>query len=70
MFRNVFFLDIGIIPATIMMFVCSIALICLKSVRNIIAPPVAVATDCKEVSFAFPTRFKSHVSIFTDNFSV
>lgn len=41
------------------MVVSVTALVCLKSIRNIIAPPMVIVTDCKEVSFRFPTRFKS-----------
>lgn len=44
-----------------MMVVSVTALVSLKSIRNIIAPPVVIVTDCKEVSFAFPTRFRSHL---------
>lgn len=41
---------------------CAVILVCLKSVRNIAAPPTVIALDSKEMSFAFPTRFKSEVS--------
>ncbi|XP_031623852.1 uncharacterized protein LOC116341117 isoform X2 [Contarinia nasturtii] len=65
-FRAIFLLcapyDVGFIPASLMMIVCGSVLVCLKSIKNIIAPPMAIATDCKEVSFAFPTRFKTHAS--------
>lgn len=62
-FLSVHFIDLGFVPASIMLIICGMALVCLKSVRNIIAPPVVIVTDCKEISFAFPTRFKSEVSI-------
>lgn len=63
-------LDVGFIPATIMLIISGTALACLKSVRNIIAPPVVIVTDCKEISFAFPTRFKSKVSLYNRFFSL
>lgn len=44
-----------------MLAVSGTALVWLKCVRNIVAPPVVIVTDCKDVSFAFPTRFKSHL---------
>lgn len=54
-------LDVAFLPATFMMLISVAALVSLKSIRNIIAPPVVIVTDCKEVSFDFPTRFKSHL---------
>lgn len=45
------------------MVVCGIGLICFKSVRNVLAPPIVILTDSRECSFAFPTRFRFNVSI-------
>lgn len=45
--------------AIIMLSVFGTILIYLKSLRNLCAPPVCIATDSKEISFAYPTRFKS-----------
>lgn len=44
------------------MVVCAFGLICFKSVRNVLAPPIVILTDSREFAFAFPTRFRFDVS--------
>lgn len=63
--RCLAFVDIGYVPSISIFVVSAAALVCFKSLRNIIGPPFVIVTDCKEISFAFPTRYKSHVSTLT-----
>jgi len=34
----------------------------MRSVRNLVAPPIVIITDSKEFAFNFPTRFRIDVS--------
>lgn len=55
-----FFIDGSVLRSLCLLFLSGIPLVLLKSVRNIIAPPMVIVADSKEMSFKFPTRFKSH----------
>lgn len=45
--------------AVVLSIICFIPLVMMRSVRNLVAPPILIITDSKEFSFNFPT-----VSIF------
>lgn len=54
--------------AVVLSVICFIPLVMMKSVRNLVAPPILIITDSKEFSFNFPTvsfstLFFSHASI-------
>jgi hypothetical protein len=42
--------------------ICAIPLLAMKSIRNLLAPPVIIITDHLEFVFNFPTRFRIKVS--------
>lgn len=43
---------------------CLVVLLCFKSVRNLVAPPVIILTDSKNIAYQFPTRYRISVSNF------
>lgn len=43
------------LPAVLLSVVCLIPLIMMRSVRNLVAPPILIITDSKEFAFNFPT---------------
>ncbi|KAL7044163.1 hypothetical protein ACKWTF_001810 [Chironomus riparius] len=45
-------------PAVLLSVVCFIPLVMMRSVRNLVAPPVLIITDSKEFAFNFPTRYR------------
>ncbi|XP_070498973.1 uncharacterized protein [Chironomus tepperi] len=45
-------------PAVLLSLVCFIPLVMMRSVRNLVAPPVLIITDSKEFAFNFPTRYR------------
>lgn len=49
-------------PAIFVAVICLVLLIVMRSVRNLIAPPIVIVTDQKEFAFDFPTRFRVDVS--------
>lgn len=50
-------------PALYVAGICLVLLVLMRSVRNLIAPPIVIVTDRKEFAFDFPTRFRVDVSI-------
>lgn len=56
--------DGSVMRSLCLLFLSGIPLILFKSVRNIVASPMVIVTDSTEISFTFPTRFKSHTVSF------
>lgn len=47
-----------VLPAITLSVICFIPLVMMRSVRNLVAPPILIITDSKEFAFNFPTRYR------------